>query len=566
MSSKRPKLLIVGLDGATYDVIRPWAGELPALNRFLDAGAHGPLRSAVPPITAPAWTSFMTGMNPGKHGLYNFIEPQPGSYGVRYSNARSRRTRSLWQLLSDAGLSVGTVNVPMTYPPEEVAGYVVSGLDAPESSTAITHPPELYTELRSEFGEVSPQFRHLGYLNSDERRDHLLDRLREIDAHYVRLTRHLIETRPTDVVMVVFTSTDTIQHFFFHYLDPAHPQHPGEAAPERYRNAVRDVYRRLDSAIAELSELVAPDGLVAVVSDHGFRSTSGRVVHMNQLLAELGLLHYRREPAPKRALNRLLRGVDRLVRSNLTPTQKGRLAALLPSLRRKWEKQLIGLTGVDWARTRAFCYENLTVPPSIWLNRKGDFPHGIVEPGEAYDELVATLTAELLAVPDPVTGKPLITAVHRREELYQGPFLAHAPDLTPAWWDGVGFVSQAGRDFPAAVEMAGPGPLGAGDWGGTHAIDGIVGLAGAGVRPGAALDGADITDVVPTLLYWLGLPIPEDIDGAVRRDAFTAELLASRGEPRTGPPSGQSGGADATYSDAEAREVEQRLRDLGYLS
>src|SRR6185436_19139221 len=95
---KKPRVLIVGLDGATFDNIRPWAekGLLPTFKRLLDEGVHGALRSTYPPVTAPAWTSFMTGKNPGKHGLYHFIEPQPGGYDLRYTNARSRLARTVW--------------------------------------------------------------------------------------------------------------------------------------------------------------------------------------------------------------------------------------------------------------------------------------------------------------------------------------------------------------------------------------------------------------------------------------------------------------------------------------
>src|SRR5882757_372891 len=121
---KSPKLLIVGLDSATLDLIRPWAaaGLLPNLARLTKEGVSGTLQSAIPPLTPPAWTSFMTGKNPGKHGVFYFLEPQPGSYAMRYVNAGSRRTRTVFRILSDAGFTVGSMNIPFTYPPEELNG------------------------------------------------------------------------------------------------------------------------------------------------------------------------------------------------------------------------------------------------------------------------------------------------------------------------------------------------------------------------------------------------------------------------------------------------------------
>jgi predicted AlkP superfamily phosphohydrolase/phosphomutase len=91
-----PKVLIVGLDAATFDLIGPWLaeGKLPNLEALMKNGAWGRLASILPPITPPAWTSFMTGKNPGKHGIFHFMEAQPGTYGLRYLNAASRRAKN----------------------------------------------------------------------------------------------------------------------------------------------------------------------------------------------------------------------------------------------------------------------------------------------------------------------------------------------------------------------------------------------------------------------------------------------------------------------------------------
>src|ERR1700745_805664 len=137
-----PKIVIIGLDSATGDLIRPWAdqGLLPNLRKISENGVSGELESAIPPLTPPAWTSFMTGKNPGKHGIFHFLEPQPGSYAMRYANAGSRRSPTIWQLLSSAGRNVGTVNVPFTYPPEQIQGFQISGMDTPSEKSPFIHP------------------------------------------------------------------------------------------------------------------------------------------------------------------------------------------------------------------------------------------------------------------------------------------------------------------------------------------------------------------------------------------------------------------------------------------
>ena len=140
---KTPKALIVGLDSATFDLARPWiaGGKLPSLAALMENGAWGRLASVVPPITPPAWTSFMTGKNPGKHGIFHFLEASPGTYGFRYLNAGSRRAKTIWRILSDAGYTVGTINIPFTYPPEQLSGFQISGMDTPSEKSSFIYPP-----------------------------------------------------------------------------------------------------------------------------------------------------------------------------------------------------------------------------------------------------------------------------------------------------------------------------------------------------------------------------------------------------------------------------------------
>jgi predicted AlkP superfamily phosphohydrolase/phosphomutase len=567
MTAAWPKVLIVGLDGATFDNIEPWVdeGHLPTFKKILEGGTRARLVSTFPPVTAPAWTSFMTGKNPGKHGLYHFIEPQPGGYALRYTNARSRRAPTVWKLLGDAGLKVGAVNIPMTYPPEPVNGFMIAGMDAPEDSRAITHPPELFEELSRRFAKVSKQIRYLGYLNSDERRDALLAGLAEMDQHYLELCTHLFESRPVDVGMVVFTSTDTAQHFFYQYLDPGHPQHDAVGA-QKYRGAILDVYRRIDGILARMMERLPADGTLMLMSDHGFRSTSGRIVHLNRFLEEAGLLARRKAGPISRLVRPVLKRLDTLLRGSLSPEQKAKVAELLPGLRRKWESQYAGFADIDWSRTKAYCYEVLTFPPGIWINTRGQRPQGIVEAGAEYDALLADITRRLLALKDPVTGQALVTRVYRKEEAYQGPYLEHAPDLTVSWWEGITFLTKPSFGEGAVVDFVGGKPLEAGDWGGGHALEGILAMHGPAFRASHRVPAA-IVDVTPTLLYLLGLPVSEDMDGKVLVDAFTEEFAAAHGlstRKVDGGPAGPSQGPQ-TYSDDESDKVAERLRGLGYM-
>lgn len=560
-----PRVLIIGIDGATYDNIGPWAeqGLLPNFKRVLDGGVHGDLASTIPPLTAPAWTSFMTGKHPGKHGLYNFVEIKPHSYAVRYTNARTRTARTIWEMLSAAGLRVGVVNVPMTYPPEPVNGFMISGLDAPEDSADITHPRELHGELRARFGSVSKQFRYLGHLKTDEHRQLVLDTLLDIDAHYHRMADHLFETRPVDVAMVVWTSTDTVSHFFYHYLSPSHHQYDPKGA-ERFGDAILRTHQRVDRIIGELAARLPEDGTLVLMSDHGFRPTSGRTVRVNRYLEELGLLTRKRRA--RGWARPLTQRIDRLLRKTLTPRQKERLAAWFPALRTKWESQAGGIADIDWCKTKAFSSDLLTFPPAIWINQKGLFPEGIVEPGAEYDDVARLVIEKLLALRDPVTAEPLISKVWTKNDAYWGPHLEHAPDLTPACWDGISFLGRASVGHDDVVAFQGSAAPGPGEWTGAHSMGGILAMQGRAFRAGHRLEGASIVDVVPTILHLLGLPVPADLDGRVLEEAFTETFNKDRPVRREDlrDESTTGGRAAETYSEDESEKVAERLRGLGY--
>ena len=566
------------MDGATFDLIKPWAkeGKLPTLNRFLDEGVHGELKSTFPPLTAAAWTSFMSGKNPGKHALYDFIEPKSDSYEVRYTNARSRLTTSIWQILSEYGLRVGIINVPMTYPPEPVNGYVISGLDAPEGNGTITFPPGLHCELEKMFGKVSPSVRYLGYLKTDERREKVLRLLSEMDEHYLKMAQYLMKRDPVDLMMLVLTSTDSTQHFFWHYMDRNHPHHNPHKST-RFGNAILKAYQRADGIIERLTVELPEETTVILMSDHGFRPTSGRIVYLNRFLQELGLLKLRgqksRRFCPGVLFDQLIKSGDLFLRSTLSPRQKERVAQLFPVLRNKWESHNSGLSNIDWEHTKAYCYEMVTCPSGIWVNLNGARPQGIVQPGPEYDDLLRFITQKLYELRDPLTGTQLVTKVYRKDEIYTGPYLDRAPDLTVAWWEGITFVGKpsfSGQHRNGGeskvVEYIGEDPLASGEWTGNHAVNGILLMKGKDLRGGARLNGAEIIDVAPTLLYLLGVPGFEAMDGRVLTEAFKDEYLQSHGfDVQSSGVAGYTEFSDQTYSDAESILVAQRLRDLGYL-
>ncbi|MGD2207300.1 MAG: alkaline phosphatase family protein, partial [Anaerolineae bacterium] len=415
--SQETKILIIGLDGATWDLIKPWvrAGHLPTFARLMSEGACGPLHSTIPPMTAPAWTSFMTGKNPGKHGLYDWISRRKDSYDVSPVTATHCTEPTLWSLLSRVGRRVCVVNVPMTFPPVPVNGLMISGMPAPSRKVTITYPPDLLSEIESEVGEYL-LYPDPGQAYSESGVDTFLDRLYRTTEMRLRVLHHLRAREAWDFCMVVLNGTDTVQHAMWKYTSPDHPLHDPSKYP-KYGNTILHYYQYVDHALDELASDLDDETVLMLMSDHGF-GPFHKFIHVNNWLRAQGWLQIKREPkawckstlfklgfAPMEIYNRLMRlGLGKLKREVV----RGRGQGLLKTL-------FLSFDDVDWPRTRAYSLGNVG---QIHLNVRGREPEGIVEPGEEYEAVRKEIIARLRELRDPETQEPVVQDVYCREQLY----------------------------------------------------------------------------------------------------------------------------------------------------
>ena len=561
------RILIIGMDAATLDLVQPWVeqGLLPNMGHFFTEGAVGPMRSVPNQCSAAAWSSMVTGLNPGKHGLYWFTMDKVGSYEQIYINASYRAGKTLWRLLSDAGKSVGVINVPISYPAEQVNGFVIAGIDAPGTlAPGFTYPPDLYAHLRQAVGEytIEPGIPSLFKMGSI---DEAVEKLHTTIAQRYAYTRHLMETRPWDFLMVVFRSTDPAQHFFWKYMRPqGFRVSPGDI--ERYGGVILDIYRQLDSIIGELMELAGEGTTTFLVSDHGATAADGRNGIMPYWLEHLGLM---RRGGPVGSVGRLRRSFGaalgfayRQLDRRTTRDFKLKLAARFPHLRQRMEAQ-IWYSRVDWLHTRAYCDG---IRPDIWINLRARQPQGIVEPGAEYEALRDEIVRTLGEPRDPETGEPFVRAVYRREEVYSGPYVERSPDLVVEWnrnsnINNLRLGTQRVADLRRQIERR---DLALALISGAHDQDGLLAVRGPGIIPAVRIEGASLLDVVPTVLYLLGQPIPGEMDGQVLRDAIVPDLLR-RFPVHVLTEREETSQLRGDYTDEEARIVGERLRGLGYV-
>lgn len=525
-------LMVIGIDGATFDLMGPWikAGELPNLARLMEEGTHGQLTTTPPPSSPSAWTSFMTGKNPGKHGIFGFYEAVPNSYAVRHTNGGSRRAKTIWRILSESGKRVGIMGVPMNYPPEEVAGYLIAGLDAPDERSPFIHPPALQQELSRKFGRVDTIVYHFPQkLGKSYRSAYRAYKLWErLEERRTKIFQHLLQTYPADLAVIHFFAVDQIQHYFWHYMDPTHPLHDPEGA-RLLGGLIKEIYRKIDDLVGELLMLVPQECSVIVLSDHGAGPHRSGRHSINAFLASLGLLRFKDSEQPVQrmsAVTRLALKQANAVLKRIVPSRvRTRLARAFPEAREKLESHLD--TGqIDWSSTKAYCMEKFG--SSIWVNVKSFRPNGIVEPGAEYEELLAFITKKLYEIKDPETGAQMIPRVHRKEEIYSGPYLDNAPDLLiDSWLDRAFLSSQnAGehriRPIVSTHERKGTS---VGEKTASHRYNGILLLKGEPFKARQALEGAQIIDLAPTILHLLGVPVPDDMDGQVLTEALKDEYL-----------------------------------------
>jgi predicted AlkP superfamily phosphohydrolase/phosphomutase len=550
------KALVIGLDGATWTLLRPWIdqGHLPNLARLVRAGASGPLTTTIPPVSASAWVSFATGCNPGKHGAFDFVFPQPGGYDIGVINVKVRGVPPFWKSIEDAGGQVGLVSVPITYPPQPINGFTVNGFLVPNEQSAYTYPPELKEELKHN-GQRWPLHEFEG--NRSRHPGRFLQDMLDFDVTRTDTIIWLMQHKPWDTLACVLKTPDTVHHELWHIIDPTHPRYDAELN-RQFAPAVLDYFQKIDECVGRIIAAAPPDTFVAIMSDHG-GGPFHKFFHVNNWLAQQGLLKFKRTPLSliKRALFRLgftpitsLKIVNLLRMGRLRRrVKRGRGRGMLKRL-------FLSFGDVDWSRTKAFAVGNFG---QIYINVKGQRSQGIVEPGEEYAAVRNQIIKSALALRDPDGGDQVIAAVYKKEELYHGDRVPVAPDLI-LHTDRSKYVSFGHADF-GSNKLLEPSIGQTGH----HTMDGIVVLHGEGVIPNAAIKG-NIIDIAPTVLYSLGLPVPAIMDGQVIQSAFSAEYLAAHPIARAAADESTSSGSTNVYSKDDEAQVMDRLRELGYVA
>ncbi len=550
--------LIVGLDGADLALVLALGrARLPNLFALMERGVYAHQQSVLPPATLPNWTTFLTGLDPGQHGVFDFTTRH--GYRVRFSAGTVRAAPTFLARLDRLGLACCCVGFPATWPPERLAhGVFISGWDAPvsfEADRSFVWPASLYPLLVRRFGPL--RFDEVDQFRADEPGWHarLGARLADKVLRRLELARFLLALRRWDAFAFYFGESDTASHYLWSLYDEGSPRRPAQVSVAEQSGLPR-VYEALDYALGELVAQAGPEAEITIVSDHGSGGSSDKVVYLNRALAEADLLCFRSN-AQARALAR----AKSLALEGLPPRLRDRLfrfhGALLPS----WLESRARFGSIAMARTLAFSDE-LNYFPAVHLNERGREPEGTFAPSER-PKVRARVIDALERLRDPFTGRPIVAHVYEREQLFRGPFVARAPDLLLELRLDRGYsynlAPSTGAPARGVVTRLAPADY-LGKKGrslpGSHRARGLFVAAGPRVAAAGQCE-LGIADAAALTLARLDHRLPEHAPGRIPEGVLR--------EPARGQPLPSVAHAAFAAQPRDAGALARRLRALGYI-
>jgi len=469
----------------------------------------------------------MTGLNPAGHAVFDILEHKPGVSRRLPITSKSIKARTIFHDMSDAGKTTIAANIPLTFPTWDIKGKMVAGGVLP-AARSYTHPNDLQQEL----DEHAPfPVNGMSWTTYRNRPEPFLDECADITEKRQKTFEYLLDTTDWDFAVLVYVSTDRIQHCLMEYVAPEHPRYE-ELKGTPVATKTRAVYQQLDTGLAELLQRTTEDDLVIFMSDHGHQPCT-RTCTMDRILESLGFLQFGRGSM---AFNLIRWGPGR------------RIGRRLYDIFKLHGKVRIPASPIDWDETRAYT-SVVSTGEGVSVNLQGREPQGTVEPQD-YERVRDELYAALDEFRDPATGTNPIGKIYRKEEVMRGEHFDSAPDLLLVPAPFYSLTHAKGM-----VEDA--------DWlSGDHRLEGVVVATGPEVTPGPLKETAYLQDLGPTSLAALGVSSGVPRDGAVLA-SFVGEGVELEVETSEQATTGDEAGGGLT-SDEEG-EIEDQLRGLGYV-
>lgn len=410
------KLMVIGIDGMDFDVVRNHQDELPFLNRLLENNGCPYLRSVFPADTTPAWSTIFTGVDPSVHGIINFVNvgAEDNTYkGFEFDDS-AFHGKTFWDKLAAEGYK----NVVL-FPMNIKQGWDVNGLMITGSyNGGISVWPQSKEQLYNPSAEILGS--ELEYTSEAKLAAVRDDFFRKFDEEY-RVTKLALEKEDCDVFFSYFSTTDGIQHAFWRNCDPKHPEYPGE---NKYQHVILDMYQKVDAMLREFSEM-EPDTPLLVISDHGHGARPVWCARINELLRREGYLAPKK--SDKQGSGKKI-SVKKLIRNaGIGFVKKFGLPGPMKSLLKKipiWKKVFVSSADLDWDNTVAHLSD---------LSAMKNYSYGGIRVKPKNDQNVDDLCDEIIAKLKNYRieeeNKPAFLWIKRANQLYQGKYLNRYPEI-----------------------------------------------------------------------------------------------------------------------------------------
>lgn len=555
--SEKKKVLLIGLDGATFDVINPLIkeGKLKNIANLIKNGSHCILNSTIPAVSPVAWTSMISGVNPGKHNIYDFVSKTIGEYNFSLSKGGKRGVKTIWSLLSERGYNVGSYNVTMSYPPEKVNGFVISGIDSPSIESEFAYPPEIIKEIKEVVGDY-----HIVNPYPISFKDMNVKGIFQLIEERKNISLHLIKKYSPDFLMTAFIELDGSQHFYWKYFNTTHPQY-NEKEARKYKNIISNAYEKVDEAIGEIIDAFGKDGVIAIASDHGFGPLH-KVFVLSQWLEKEGYLKSNRPKLPplKRFIMKTKFQIKQFLKKILPTSLNYTIVDKLKMKKRFNFKPYIDT--IDWNNTIAFCDGTCG---NIYINLKGREQNGIVDPAD-YEKVCDEIIQKLKAIKDPENNNYIVKECYKKDEIFEGKYSESAPDITIVENRTYLVAGNITRLPETKFDNGCEHNLFLTDhnWSGNHLKNGIFIMSGDGIKHDNLTDEKNIADVTPTILYAINELIPNEMSGKVAKEFFENEKL-ERCPPQFIEEDIYVKENSIDFSSQEEDKIKENLKDLGYM-
>tara|TARA_Y100000310_G_scaffold344873_1_gene460166 strand:- start:8080 stop:9474 length:1395 start_codon:yes stop_codon:yes gene_type:complete len=452
------RIFVLGLDAFDPKLcFEKFKAELPNLSKLMKNSSWGISNSSIPPLSCTAWISFAKGKTPGHSAIQGFTSRKDFAYTDFFvANSTIIEKERLWDILAEQGKKCIVMNVPVTFPPYDVNGIMVSSFLTPNADKEYCYPKE----IKQEINEIAN-----GYVIDvkgfkKKPKNVVLKELKGMEEKRFKVAKHFIENKDWEFFIFVTTGTDRIHHAFWADMDETHPDHKADT---EFKDAILSYYKFIDEKIGEVASLLGEEDVLLIMSDHGAREMHG-FVNVNEFFIKEGYMKMQEYPS---------------------------------------EPTLFNETKVDWNNTKVFCTGNYIA--RIFVNLKGREPQGIVKK-EDYEKFRDEIKEKLLTIRDE-QGKKMNTKVFKREEVYKGKYVASQPDLIIYFddlkWGAnqmIGFNELFSHNADKGRNSA------------NHYHKGMFLLHNAGLEAGKRSE-INLIDLMPTIIRLLDCEVPTAVEG-----------------------------------------------------